>query len=336
MALVVIPSGIAYADLANCPPVAGLYAALAGMVVFALFTSSRHLIVGPDAAIAILVGAAIGPMSAGEPGQAVVLSTWLALLTALILLVAAWLRLGGIAEFLSSPVMLGFMNGAAVVIIGSQIGKLCGIRLKEDNTLPRFLEWATQLEATHGPTLACGLAGMVILAGLRWWRPQVPGVIVVFVLALIAGRCVDFPAQGVQVIGTIQTSIPTPVPPELSLADIGQLITSALGLALLIFPEGIVLGRAMGRRHNYEIRPDQEFSRSGYGKPVRWPVPQLCGRRESVTDAPQLRLWRPDPDGEFRCRRFADWLYVLSRIVDFHSSHRGHCRHPDLHRLDTH
>lgn len=259
MALVVIPSGIAYADLANCPPVAGLYAALAGMVVFALFTGSRHLIVGPDAAIAILVGAAIGPMSAGEPGQAVVLSTWLALLTALILLVAAWLRLGGIAEFLSSPVMLGFMNGAAVVIIGSQIGKLCGIRLKEDNTLPRFLEWATQLEATHGPTLACGLAGMVILAGLRWWRPQVPGVIVVFVLALIAGRCVDFPAQGVQVIGTIQTSIPTPVPPELSLADIGQLITSALGLALLIFPEGIVLGRAMGRRHNYEIRPDQEL-----------------------------------------------------------------------------
>lgn len=165
VALVVIPSGIAYADLANCPPIAGLYAALAGMVVFALFTSSRHLIVGPDAAIAILVGAAIGPMSAGEPGQAVVLSTWLALLTAMILLLAAWLRLGGIAEFLSSPVMLGFMNGAAVVIIVSQIGKLCGIRLKEDDTLPRFLEWATQLEATHWPTLACGLAGMLSSRG---------------------------------------------------------------------------------------------------------------------------------------------------------------------------
>src|SRR6516225_1941785 len=94
VALVVIPSAIAYADLANCPPIAGLYAALGGMVVFALFTSSRHVIAGPDAAIAILVGAAVGPLSGGDPGQAVVLSTWLALLAAIILLLAGWLKLG--------------------------------------------------------------------------------------------------------------------------------------------------------------------------------------------------------------------------------------------------
>src|SRR6516162_7706410 len=141
VALVVIPSAIAYADLADCPPIAGLYAALAGMIVFALFTSSRHVIVGPDAAIAILVGAAVGPLSGGNPGQAVVLSTWLALLAAIILLLAGWLKLGAVAEFLSSPVMLGFMNGAAVVIIGSQIGKLCGIPLVEENTLLRTYEW---------------------------------------------------------------------------------------------------------------------------------------------------------------------------------------------------
>src|SRR5262249_55179273 len=105
--LVLIPSAIAYADLAKCPPVSGLYAALGGMVLFALFTSSRHVICGPDAAIAILVGAAIGPLSASDPGQAIVLSTWLAFLAAGILLLAAWLKLGGVAEFLSSPVMLG-------------------------------------------------------------------------------------------------------------------------------------------------------------------------------------------------------------------------------------
>src|SRR5262249_34168165 len=114
--LVLIPSAIAYADLAKCPPIAGLYAALGGMIVFALFTHSRHVIVGPDAAVAILVGAAVGPLSAGDEGQAVILSAWLALLVALLLLVAGWLKLGGIAEFLSSPVMLGFMNGAAIVI----------------------------------------------------------------------------------------------------------------------------------------------------------------------------------------------------------------------------
>src|SRR6516165_5741372 len=91
VALVLIPSAIAYADLAKCPPISGLYAALGGMVVFALFTSSRHVIAGPDAAIAILVGAAVGPLSGGDLGQIVVLSTWLALLVAIILVIAGWL-----------------------------------------------------------------------------------------------------------------------------------------------------------------------------------------------------------------------------------------------------
>lgn len=259
VALVVIPSAIAYADLANCPPIAGLYAALGGMIAFAFFTTSRHVIAGPDAAIAILVGAAVGPLSGGDPGQAVVLSTWLALLAAMVLLLAGWLKLGGVAEFLSSPVMLGFMNGAAVVIIVSQIGKLCGIRLQEENTLQRLVEWATRLGETQWLTLVCGLVGIGILAGIRWWRPHVPGTIVVFVLALIAGRCFDFPALNVQVIGVVDTRIPSPVPPELSLAEVGRLVTGALGLALLIFPEGILLGRAMAGRHNYDIQPDREL-----------------------------------------------------------------------------
>src|SRR5262249_45421123 len=132
--LVLIPSAIAYADLAGLPPVAGLYAALGGMIAFALFTSSRHVIVGPDAALAIMVGAAVAPLADGDASKAVALSAWLALLAAAILLLAAWLRLGAAADFLSSPVMLGFLNGAAVVIMVSQLGRrpkaakwVCGI-----------------------------------------------------------------------------------------------------------------------------------------------------------------------------------------------------------------
>jgi SulP family sulfate permease len=257
--LVLIPSAIAYADLAKMPPVAGLYAALAGMVAFALFTSTRHVIAGPDAAVAILVGAAIGPLAGGDVGQSIVLSTWLALLAGAILLAAGWLRLGGIAEFLSSPVMLGFMNGAAVVIIVSQIGKLCGIALEEDNSLLRALEWLGRLGETDLPTLTFGLAGIALLAAIRWGWPSIPGTIVVFSLALIGGRILDFKDMGMAVIGPVDTSIPTPVPPELSLADVGRLATSALGLALLIFPEGVLLGRAMGSRHRYEIDPNQEL-----------------------------------------------------------------------------
>lgn len=257
--LVLIPSAIAYADLAKCPPITGLYAALGGMVVFALLTSSRHVIVGPDAAVAILVGAAVGPLSNADAGQAVVLSTWLALLVAGILLLAGWLKLGGIAEFLSSPVMLGFMNGAALVIIISQIGKLCAISLDQDNSLLKLLEWVSRLSETHGLTLLLGLFGIGLLAAIRWWRPQIPGTIVVFSLALVAGRCFNFADMNMAIIGSVDTRLPTLVPPELSLADIGRLVTAALGLALLIFPEGILLGRAMANRHNYEINPDREL-----------------------------------------------------------------------------
>jgi sulfate permease, SulP family len=257
--LVLIPSAIAYADLAKCPPISGLYAALGGMVLFALFTSSRHVITGPDAAVAILVGAAVGPLSGAEPGEAVVLSTWLALLTAGILLLAAWLKLGGIAEFLSSPVMLGFMNGAAVVIIGSQLGKLCGFGLNEDNTLLRIWEWATRLRETLWLTLILGLACIAILASIRRWLPRLPGTIVVFALALVAGRLFDFSSADVAVIGAVDTHIPNPVPPELTLADMGRLVIAALGLALLIFPEGILLGRAMAGRYKYDLQPNREL-----------------------------------------------------------------------------
>jgi SulP family sulfate permease len=257
--LVLIPSAIAYADLARCPPIAGLYAALGGMLAFGLFTSSRHVIVGPDAAIAIMVGAAIGPLSDGDPGKAIALSAWLALLVAGILLLAAWLRLGAAADFLSSPVMLGFMNGAAVVIIGSQLGKLCNIRLEEDNTLLRLYEWLRRLPETHWPTLAIGLAAIAILAAIRVWFARLPGTIVVFALALVAGRYIDFAAANMQVIGSIDTRIPAPVPPELSVVELPRLFTAALGMAFLIFPEGILLGRAMAGRHGYDIKPDREL-----------------------------------------------------------------------------
>jgi SulP family sulfate permease len=257
--LVLIPSAIAYADLAKCPPVAGLYAALGGMIAFALFTSSRHVIVGPDAAIAIMVGAAIGPLSDGDPGKAIALSSWLALLTAMILLLAAWLRLGAAADFLSNPVMLGFMNGAAIVIIASQLGKLCNIKLEEENTLLKIGEWVMRLPETHWPTLAIGVIAVGVLALLRVWYARLPGTIAIFALALIGGRLFDFAAAGMQVIGPVDTSIPVPVPPELSLAEVPRLFTASLGLAFLIFPEGILLGRAVAARHGYDIDPDREL-----------------------------------------------------------------------------
>jgi len=257
--LVLIPSAIAYADLAHCKPIAGLYASLGSMILFALFTSSGHVIAGPDAAIALMVGSTIATLAAGNESQAMVLSTWLCLLTGFLLLLGAYFKLGAAADFLAHPVMLGFMNGAAVVIIISQLGKLCGIALHEDNSLLRLIEWLKALPNTHWPTLTLGLSCIAILTILRWRIPKVPGTVVIFALALIAGKLIDFQHYQFAVIGTVDTNIPDPVPPELTLNEIAQLAVSSLGLALLIFPEGIVLGRSIASKHNENIIPDREL-----------------------------------------------------------------------------
>jgi sulfate permease, SulP family len=263
VAVVLIPSAIAYSDLAKCAPAAGLYASVAGMVAYALFASSRHVIVGPDAAIALMVGAAIGPLAMGDPGKAVTLATVLALLTAVVLLLMARLRLGIAADFLSSPALLGFMNGAAVVIIGSQIGKLCGISLTEDNTLLRFWEWGTRLGSIHVRTTAVGLICIAVLVLCRWKLQNIPGAVVVFTLAMIAGRLIDFSQYGIQVIGKIDLNLPDPVRPGLKLSEAAPLFTAAIGIALLVFSEGVVLGRSVAGKHGYAIDPDRELMALG-------------------------------------------------------------------------
>jgi SulP family sulfate permease len=192
-------------------------------------------------------------------GKAATLAAVLAFLTAGVLFLMARLRLGIAADFLSSPAMLGFMNGAAVVIVGSQIGKFSGIRLEEDNTLLRLWEWATRLNETHARTFAVGLAGIAVLALCRWKIRQIPGAVAVFALAMIAGRLMNFSALGVQVIGTVNLQLPDAVRPGLHIADATSLFTAAIGIALLVFSEGVVLGRSIATKRGYEINADREL-----------------------------------------------------------------------------
>src|SRR5262249_41135626 len=145
------------------------------------------------------------------------------------------------------------------VIIVSQLGKLCNISLEEDNTLLRLFEWVRRLPKTHWPTLAIGLGAIGILTAIRLWYARLPGTIVIFALALVAGGFFDFAGAGMQVIGPIDTTIPVPVPPDLTVNQVPLLITAALGLAFLIFPEGVLLGRTMAGRHGYDINPDREL-----------------------------------------------------------------------------
>jgi len=261
--LVLIPSALAYAELAGFGPIAGIYTAIAATFAYFLFTSSRHMNVGPDGAVALLVGAALLPLTGGDPAKAIIAGTWLAIFTGLILIMAAKLKLGAVASFLSTPVLLGYLNGAALVIIISQWGKLFGIKLEQEGLVQRIIEWVDKVPATHLSTLYTGVATLVLLIVFKRLITRIPPLVPVFFLALVCGLLVDFDAMGVEVIGTISSIAPKAIEFSFNLDDMATLAMAALGLSMLIFPEGILLSRAMAERHDYVIDPDRELMALG-------------------------------------------------------------------------
>jgi SulP family sulfate permease len=257
--LVLIPSALAYAELAGSGPVGGIYTALAATVAYFLFAGSRHMNVGPDGGVALLAGVAIMPLAGGDPAKGLIVGAWLAVFTGLILIAAGKLRLGLVASFLSTPVLLGYLNGAALVIIVSQWGKLFGIDLEQERFFLRLIEWFQKVPETHIVTLAVGIAVIVLLYLARWLVPRLPPLVPVFFIVLVSGALIDFDAMGVSVIGEIRERTPQTVGFTLNLDNIARLAIGALGLAMLIFPEGVLLGRARAEKHGYEINPEREL-----------------------------------------------------------------------------
>lgn len=268
--VVMIPSVIAYAELAGLAPVHGLYAALAGLVGYALLASSRHVIAGPDAAISLLVAGAIaaagasgGAVDGGErvdPARAAALAGATALLGGGMMLLAAALRAGVVADFLSKPVLVGYMAGAALILVSTQLGKLFGIPLASRDFLGLIAELLRRLGETHWLTLSLGAGLIATQALLRWLAPKVPGALVVFVAAIALSALFNLEGRGVAVIGSIDRGLPVPRLPAISLQDLDALLPAAIGIALLTFPEGILLARAFAARNGTSVVPNRELA----------------------------------------------------------------------------
>ena len=257
--VVMIPSVIAYADLAGLSPAHGLYAALAGMLGYAVFASSRQVIAGPDAAITLLVASAVGPLAGGDPARAAVLCAATALMGGMIMLVAARLRLGMIADFLSKPVLVGYMTGAALILVSTQLGKLFGLKLHEHDFFPLLAELAGRPRETHVPTLALAIGFLALLGLLRGVAPRFPGALVVFALAIAASATFGLEALGITVVGNVPSGLPHPAFPAISRLDLRDLFPGAIGIALLTFPDGILLARAFANKNGDDVRPEQEL-----------------------------------------------------------------------------
>ncbi len=259
IAAVALPVGIAYADLAGVPAVYGIYAAIFPLFAYALFGSSRQLMVGPDGATCILVAALITPLAAGDPDRYLTLVVVLTLMTGILYIIGGVLRLGFIANFLSQPILIGFLNGVALIIMVGQLKKLFGYSGDAGEFFPKLLEFFTNVGGSNLPTLILGLALLVLMLGLRRFLPRVPNGLVVVTVGILAVWAFSLDGRGVAVLGTVPAGLPSAQLPGFRLSILEELIGSAAVLVLVSFTSGILTAKSFARRNRYDINPDQEM-----------------------------------------------------------------------------
>jgi len=257
--IVSIPSVIAYAELVHLPAITGLYAALAAAVGYALFSSARQVIAGPDAAIGLLAGSAILTVANGDATRLAALAAVLSLLTGGVLILSSRLRLGVIADLLSRPVLIGYLNGASLILIATQLGKMFGFETQGEQFFELLHAVVTQLPQTHAATLALGLALVAGLLALGRWLPRVPGALALCAAAILITYGFDLGAQGVALVGEVPSGLPRLTLPALTWQDVAALAPAAVAIAFLAFSDGILLAQTFAERHGDEVDPNREL-----------------------------------------------------------------------------
>jgi high affinity sulfate transporter 1 len=263
VAAVALPVGVAYAQLAGFNPAVGLYSSILPLLAYAIFGTSRQLIIGPDAATCALITAAVTPLAAGNQETYESLSVTLAFLAGLFCIGASFVRLGALADFLSRPILVGFLNGIALSIMLGQIGKVFGYPISAGGIIPRLTEFVSKLGLTHVPTLAVGLGAFIILLVAPRIFKQVPAALVAMILAAIAVRFLDLEQHGVKIVGEVPAGLPPIHFPQFSLDLIPTMLGDAAGLALVSFSSMMLTSRSFASKNKYDVDADQEFAALG-------------------------------------------------------------------------
>ena len=260
-----VPVGMGYAQAAGLPPITGLYATIVPLVVYAMFGPSRVMVLGPDSSLAAVIAAVILPLGGRDPETAVALAGVLAVLTGLIILLAGIARLGFVTELLSRPVQLGYLSGIAVTILVGQLPRLCGFSVEGRGLLTATRDFVLGVARgqVNRPSLAVGLAGIVVILVLRRvWR-AFPGVMAAVLLGIVAVALFDLDAQGVKVIGVLPEGLPAFTLPTVELADLGALLSGALGIALVAVADTTVLSQSLAAQRGEVVDPNQELRALG-------------------------------------------------------------------------
>ena len=215
--------------------------------------------VNPDAASCAILAAAVAPLAGGDPSLYLTLATALTLFTGVLCLLASAFRLGAMADFLSKPILVGFLNGIALSIFLGQIGKVLGFQIDASRILPKLLEIVSSLPTTHLPTVLVTLFSVAVLLVVKRFVARIPAALAVLVLSAVVVKLFDLQSLGVAVLAPVPAGLPLPSLPMVPLETIPKLLASAAGLALVLFTSGTITSRSFASRGGYDVDVDREL-----------------------------------------------------------------------------
>jgi SulP family sulfate permease len=264
VAAMIVPKNLGYAGIAGIPVENGLYAAAAAAIIYALFCTSRHISTGPSSSLAAVAGGAVllTGLTGAESAQLVAA---IAIATGALFLLVAVLRLGWLASFLSRAVVTGFLAGAAIDVVIGELPKLTGTSSDGVNAWEEAASWFRGLGDLSPATLGVGLVALVVILGLRFLRPRVPGALVLVVGGLIASFVLDLGARGVALVGPVPRGLPLPVVPSIELvaSNLPTIGIAAFALVLIGFSQTAGDAQAFATRHRYRVDLNQESVAQG-------------------------------------------------------------------------
>lgn len=287
VAAYLIPQVMAYATVAGLPPVAGLWAILAPMALYALFGSSRQLSIGPESTTALMTAAVVGPLALGDPVRYAQLAAALAIIIGLLCLICWAVRLGFVADLLSKPILVGYMAGVAMIMMVGQLGKLTRTKVASGGFLDQLFSFLDVLPKIHIWTLLLAASVLAFLFVVQWRFPTVPGPLFAVLLAAGAVIVFDLERYGITVVGPIPSGLPEVSPP--GIGDFPELLLPAFGVLLVSYTDNMLTARAFAARGGYKVDANQELlalgtANIGAGLTRGFPV-SSSGSRTALGDA---------------------------------------------------
>jgi high affinity sulfate transporter 1 len=289
VAAYLVPQVMAYAGVAGLPAVAGLWAIMAPLAIYALLGSSRQLSVGPESTTALMTAAAVGPLAVGDPDRYAALAAALGVIVGAYCLIGWAARVGFVADLLSRPVLIGYMAGVAMLMISGQLGTLTGATVEGSGFVGEVRSFLENLDTVEPATLGLGLSVLVFLFVVQRRFPRAPGPLLAVLLATAVTVLLDLEDKGVAVVGEIPAGLPRPSLPDVSGGDLASLLLPAVGVMIVGYTDNVLTARAFASRRHETIDANQELlalgtSNLGAGLTQGFPV-SSSGSRTAIGDS---------------------------------------------------